>query len=142
VAALAAAGRTAGAQAVRPSSQKPAASHAADSQGVSGANEYRTHCANCHGADGKGDGPFAENLRFHPADLTLLAGRRGGAYPAEDVYRIIDGRRPLRGHGGPDMPIWGDAFRSADSGFGDGAAKEKIRSVVEYVRTLQVSAKR
>ena len=139
--ALAAADETPPAPA-QPSSQKPGTAHAPDSQGVSGAYTYRTHCASCHGADGKGEGPLAENLRFHPPDLTLISGRHGGEYPAEEVHRIVDGRKPLRGHGGPDMPIWGDAFRSAETGYDDLAVKEKIRSVVEYVRTLQVSAKR
>ncbi len=139
---FAAADQTPGAQAVQPSSHKPATAHGPDSQGVSGASTFRTYCASCHGAGGKGDGPLAETLRFHPPDLTLIASRHGGDYPTEEVHRIVDGRRPLRGHGGPDMPIWGDAFRSAETGYDDGTAKEKIRSVVEYVRMLQVSAKR
>jgi mono/diheme cytochrome c family protein len=104
---------------------------------VSGSYAFRTHCASCHGADGKGEGPLAENLRFHPPDLTLLAKRNGGDFPADKVHRIVDGRKPLRGHGGPDMPIWGDAFRNADTGYDDAKVKEKIRSVVDYLRTLQ-----
>jgi mono/diheme cytochrome c family protein len=107
-------------------------------QGVSGAYAYRTHCATCHGADGKGDGPLAENLRFHPPDLTLIAKRNGGEFPVDKVHRIVDGRRPLKGHGGPDMPVWGDAFKDADTGYDDARVREKIRSVVDYVRTLQV----
>jgi len=106
--------------------------------GVSGSYAYRTNCASCHGADGKGEGPLAESLRFHPPDLTLLAKRNGGEYPADKVRRIVDGRKPLSGHGGPDMPIWGDAFRSAETGYDDTKVKEKIRSVVDFLRTLQV----
>ena len=139
---LAAAGQTPRTPAVQPSSHKPPTVHGPDSPGVSGPSVFRTYCASCHGADGKGEGPLAESLRFHPPDLTLIASRRGGDYPTEEVHRIVDGRRPLRGHGGPDMPIWGDAFRSAETGYDDVTATEKIRSVVEYVRTLQVSAKR
>jgi mono/diheme cytochrome c family protein len=104
---------------------------------VSGAYAYRTSCASCHGPGGKGDGPLAENLRFTPPDLSLIAKRNGGAYPAETVQRIVDGRKPLPGHGGPDMPIWGDAFKNPETGFDDASVKEKIRAVVEYVRTLQ-----
>jgi mono/diheme cytochrome c family protein len=139
---LAAADPTPGAQTVQPSSHKPGTTHGPDTQAVSGASTFRNYCASCHGTGGKGDGPLAANLRFHPPDLTLIAGRRGGEYPAEEIHRIVDGRKPLRGHGGPDMPIWGDAFRSAETGYDDAPAKERIRSVVEYVRTLQVSAKR
>jgi mono/diheme cytochrome c family protein len=109
--------------------------------GVSGAYAYRTHCASCHGADGKGEGPLAENLRFRPPDLTLIARRHGGEYPAEMVHRVVDGRKPLPGHGGPDMPIWGDAFRNADTGYDDAKVKEKIRAVVDYLRSLQARAK-
>ncbi|HEX9187302.1 MAG TPA: c-type cytochrome [Vicinamibacteria bacterium] len=105
--------------------------------GVAGAYAFRTYCASCHGTDGRGDGPLAENLRFHPPDLTLIARKNGGGYPAEKVHRIVDGRRPLPGHGGPDMPIWGDAFRNAETGYDDAKVKEKIRSVVDFVRTLQ-----
>lgn len=105
--------------------------------GVSGAYAFRTHCASCHGVDGKGGGPLAENLRFRPPDLTLLASRNGGQYPAEKVQRIIDGRHPLKGHGGPEMPVWGDAFKNADTGYDEQTVKERIQSIVDHVRTLQ-----
>jgi mono/diheme cytochrome c family protein len=104
---------------------------------VSGAYGYRTYCASCHGTDGKGEGPLAQNLRFHPPDLTELARRNGGEYPADKVNRIVDGRSPLKGHGGPEMPIWGDAFKNADTGYDDQTVRDKIRSIVDYVRTLQ-----
>jgi mono/diheme cytochrome c family protein len=104
---------------------------------VSGSYTYRTYCASCHGTDGKGEGPLAESLGFHPPNLALIAKRNGGDYPAERVHRIVDGRKPLAGHGGPDMPIWGDAFKNPETGFDDSKVKEKIRSVVDYLRTLQ-----
>ena len=108
---------------------------------VSGSYAYRTYCASCHGTDGKGEGPLAESLRFHPPDLTLIAKRNGGEYPTERVHRIVDGRRPLPGHGGPDMPIWGDAFKNPETGFDDAKVKEKVRSVVDFLRTLQAPGK-
>ena len=104
---------------------------------VSGAYTYRTYCASCHGTGGKGDGPLSDSLRFHPPDLTLLAQRNGGEYPAEKIYRIVDGREPVKGHGGPDMPIWGDAFKNAETGYDDEQVKDKIRSVVDYLKTIQ-----
>ncbi len=106
--------------------------------GISGAYTFRTHCASCHGTDGRGEGPLADSLRFHPADLTLLAKRHGGSFPTEMVVRIVDGRQPLKGHGAPDMPIWGDAFKNADTNYDDKRVSEKIHSVVEYLKTLQV----
>jgi len=105
--------------------------------GVSGSYTYRTYCATCHGEKGKGDGPLAENLRFQPPDLGLLAARNGGSYPAKDVARIIDGRKPLDGHGGPDMPVWGDAFKNPETGFDDEMVRRKIQSVVDFLETLQ-----
>jgi len=105
--------------------------------GVAGAYTFRTHCASCHGADGRGEGPMAASLRFQPPDLTLIAKRNGGAFPADRVERIVDGRNPLEGHGGPDMPIWGDAFKNSETGYDEAQARAKIHAVVEHLRTLQ-----
>jgi len=141
-AALATGAETRGPQAAKPVPAKPGGAQAPDFgvNGVSGAYTYRTYCASCHGVDGRGDGPLAENLRFEPPDLTLIARRNGGSYPAEKVHRIVDGRKPLPGHGGSDMPIWGDAFRNAETGFDDAKVKERVRLVVDYLRTLQAPA--
>jgi mono/diheme cytochrome c family protein len=106
-------------------------------QAVAGSYTYRTYCASCHGARGKGDGPLAESLRFHPPDLTQLAKDNDGTYPAETVRQIIDGRKPVAGHGGPDMPVWGDAFKNADTGYDEKAVERKIQSLVDYLKTLQ-----
>ena len=105
--------------------------------GVSGSYTYRTYCATCHGLKGKGDGPLAESLRFHPPDLSQMARRNGGRYPADKVTKIVDGREPIDGHGGPDMPVWGDAFKNPETGFDDEKVKLKIRSVVDHLETLQ-----
>lgn len=104
---------------------------------VEGSYTYRTYCATCHGPRGKGDGPLAQTLSFHPPDLTQMARRNGGKYPASTVRKIVDGREPVDGHGGPDMPVWGDAFKNTETGFDEEAVQEKIRSVVAYVGTLQ-----
>jgi mono/diheme cytochrome c family protein len=122
---------------------RPTAGQAQDAgaAAVSGAYAYRTYCASCHGTGGKGDGPLSENLRFQPPDLTLISKRNGGEFPTETIHRIVDGRKPLPGHGGPEMPIWGDAFRNADTGYDDAKVKERIRSVVEYLRALQPPAR-
>ena len=107
---------------------------------VSGSYHYKTYCATCHGKEGKGDGPLASSLRFAPPDLTLLAKRNGGVYPSENVFRIIDGRKPVKGHGGPDMPIWGDAFKASADGFTEEKVKEKIDALVDFLKSLQVAA--
>jgi mono/diheme cytochrome c family protein len=46
-----------------------------------GQQEYLNSCAVCHGADGKGDGPLADELRKRPSDLTTLTRRNGGEFP-------------------------------------------------------------
>ena len=107
------------------------------SSAAAGRRTYRVYCAVCHGQGGKGDGPLAESLRSTPPDLTLIARDNGGEYPTEQVARIIDGREPILGHGGPDMPVWGDAFKNAETGFDDDKVRLKIRSVVDYVAKLQ-----
>ena len=102
-----------------------------------GANAYRVHCAVCHGTTGAGDGPLAGRLRFTPPDLTRLATRNKGKFDSEMVLRIIDGRRPVKGHGGPEMPIWGDAFLDSREGYSPEAVREKISELVDYLATLQ-----
>src|SRR5262249_50244803 len=37
---------------------------------VQGANLFATHCASCHGREGRGDGPAGRFLRVKPPDLT------------------------------------------------------------------------
>ena len=108
---------------------------------VAGRFTFKTYCATCHGKEAKGDGPLADRLRFRPPDLTLLAKRNGGSYPAETVYRTIEGRKPVKGHGGPDMPVWGDAFKNAESGFSDEKVKEKIDGLVEFLKSIQAPAR-
>lgn len=105
-----------------------------------GAYLFRTHCAVCHGAEAKGDGPLVERLNFLPPDLTQLARRAGGRYAADTVQRIIDGRKPVKGHGGPQMPVWGDAFKNSEYGYSEKQVKEKVRALVDYLETLQEKA--
>lgn len=127
------------ATAQEPAAPKPPAGQAPGSAvaTVGGAYAFRTYCASCHGIDGKGEGPLTDSLRYHPPDLTLIAKRNGGEFPTDKVIRIVDGRKPVKGHGGPDMPIWGDAFRNAETGYDDEAARAKVRSVVEHLKTIQ-----
>jgi mono/diheme cytochrome c family protein len=105
--------------------------------GKGGPEVYRTYCATCHGLSARGDGPLATRLRFAPPDLTLLAKRNGGRFDDDQVHRVIDGRRPVKGHGGPDMPVWGDAFRRSSEGYSEEAVKARIDSLVAHLKSLQ-----
>ena len=101
----------------------------------SGLALFDTYCTMCHGSGGKGDGSFASTLRTPPADLTAIAKNNGGTFSREDVARIIDGRNPLKGHGGKDMPAWGESFSRTVEG--PEAVKEKIQSLVNYIESIQ-----
>lgn len=104
---------------------------------IAGANNFAQYCVACHGKDAKGTGPLAKNLSPKPADLTALTTRNKGAYPREMVFQVIDGRQKVKGHGGGDMPQWGDTFL-ASSGAGNAeAVKRRIDSLVDYLATLQ-----
>ena len=108
---------------------------------IAGRASFRIYCATCHGADAKGEGPMADNLRVRPPDLTLIAKRNAGRFPADTVRRTIDGRNPVKGHGGPEMPVWGDAFRSPSDAYSDAKVAEKIDALVEYLKSIQARSK-
>ena len=105
--------------------------------GIAGGELFRTYCVACHGAAARGDGPLASSMTRKPADLTEIAKRNGGLFPSELVFRTIDGKKPVRGHGGPDMPVWGDAFaRSGEGGDAD-KVRRMIQSLVDYLESMQ-----
>jgi len=107
-------------------------------QTTPGAEVFRTYCASCHGTAARGDGPLALSMRKKPANLTEIAKRNGGEFPSEMVFKTIDGRQPIRGHGGPDMPVWGDAFaKSREAGDAD-RVKAVIQSLVDYLESIQL----
>lgn len=104
---------------------------------AAGSELYRTYCATCHGVAARGDGPLASSMNRKPADLTEIAKRNGGAFPSEMVFRTIDGKKPIRGHGGPDMPVWADAFARSRHGGDEEKVKQMIQSLVDYLETIQ-----
>lgn len=106
--------------------------------------EYEGNCMSCHGAGARGDGPYSVNLKLPVPDLTLLAQRNAGVYPAERVRRVIDGRDDIKGHGGRQMPIWGVRYgqRAAEYFRGEVSDPEtftaqRVQALAEYLRTLQ-----
>ena len=107
-----------------------------------GSSLFRTNCASCHGVDGKGEGPVADQLRFVPTDLTTIARRNGDKFPGDEVRRMIDGRDDVKGHRATDMPIWGDAFKKPEEKYSAKKAPEKIGYVIEYIESIQTRAKR
>lgn len=109
-----------------------------------GKNEYARSCENCHGASGKGDGPYSSRLIIKPADLTILAKTHNGAIPISSLYRMIDGSDDVAFHGGIQMPVWGNRYRS-ESIFELGPdnshtfVRGRIFELLIYLDTLQVN---
>jgi mono/diheme cytochrome c family protein len=121
-----------------PHAGPPAPARPAGSPSPIGGHLFREHCAPCHGRDGRGEGPLSDNLRFQPPDLTTITRRHGGEFPTEKLVRLVDGRAPVKGHGGSDMPVWGDAFRNAETGYDERTVQLRIAAIVAYLRALQV----
>jgi hypothetical protein len=49
---------------------------------------------------------------------------------------MIDGRNPaVRGHGGPDMPVWGEVFAAKGNA---ASVKDRVNALVKHIETLQV----
>ena len=110
--------------------------HGQNTSDDAGERLYRTYCATCHGTGGRGDGPMADQLRTAPADLTGFAARNGGVFPHERLRAVIDGRG-IRAHGIEEMPVWGDAFRSAPEGLSAREALARIDAIVTYLQSIQ-----
>ena len=107
-------------------------------QSTAGAAVYSTYCAVCHGTSARGDGPLASSMTRKPPNLAEIAKRNGGTFPSDMVFRTIDGRQPVRGHGGPDMPVWGDAFSKSREAGDEERVKQVIQSLVEYLESIQL----
>jgi mono/diheme cytochrome c family protein len=108
---------------------------------VPGRDRYMQLCASCHGEKARGDGPIAPLIESGVPDLTRIAQRNGGVFPAEDVRRTIDGRWDRRAHGARDMPVWGlRLYYSAERDDPNERARvdARIGELVEYLRNIQV----
>lgn len=76
-------------------------------------------CFKCHGMEGKGDGPSANDLKddkgfpIKPADLTQPSAFKNGNNH-EDIYRTI-----ITGLSGSPMPSYYDSFKGKESGAWD-----------------------
>ena len=106
--------------------------------------EFQKNCAACHGAGGKGDGPFVEFLKETPSDLTVLSKNNAGIFPQARVYDYIRDAERVRAHGTKDMPIWGDRYsqeiieRYGEMYSGPGSSvNERILELVFYLGNIQ-----
>jgi mono/diheme cytochrome c family protein len=107
---------------------------------MAGELEYQQYCAVCHGVDAKGYGIMSKFLTIAPSDLTQASKKNGGRFPFWQIYRIIDGREEVRGHGTREMPIWGARFRSQAGGDDTGSRSQvagRILGLVFYLQHIQ-----
>jgi mono/diheme cytochrome c family protein len=106
---------------------------------TSGRDTYLRHCASCHGAEGRGDGPLAGSLTKPPADLTQIAKRSGGRFDESAVLATIDGTRQVAAHGSRDMPVWGAVFEHEERGEPYSAYQSLLKSrlLMDYLATIQ-----
>jgi mono/diheme cytochrome c family protein len=102
----------------------------------SGKDMYNNYCAVCHGKDGKGNGPAATAMKTPPTDLTVLAQKNSGKYPAPHVAAVIKGQATTPSHGSQDMPVWGPLFSSISQGH-EAQVQQRIANLVSYIGTLQ-----
>jgi mono/diheme cytochrome c family protein len=103
---------------------------------ASGHEMFKTYCAVCHGTDAKGNGPAASALKIPPTDLTALAQKAGGKYPALHVTSVIRGEAELPAHGSKDMPVWGPLFFRLSQGH-EGEVQQRIANLNQYIEGRQ-----
>ncbi len=106
-----------------------------------GAEDFASFCASCHGATGVGDGEIASALGKRPADLTGLSARNGGTFPSTRVMAQIwgytggkDGERVM-----PEFAALLDGELVPHDG-GDGIMTPtpiRLVQLAEYVKGLQ-----
>lgn len=102
----------------------------------SGEVMYGQYCAACHGMDAKGNGPAAVSLKVPPPDLTTLAKRHEGKFPAEYVSAILLFGPGTTSHGSASMPTWGPIFGILDKQNAR-AVQQRIKNLTDYLASLQ-----
>ncbi len=104
--------------------------------GLSGQAIYVERCGACHGEDAKGNGPAVGSLWVAPSDLTTLAKRSGGTFPADYVKKIVGGEVNISAHGSREMPIWGDLFHPKNAADQE-RANDQFKKLAEYLESIQ-----
>ncbi len=106
-----------------------------------GAEDFASYCAGCHGENGKGDGPAAAGLPKKPANLTVLAAKNGGTFPMTRVMAHIWGYAQENGRVMPKFaPLLDGNMVLFDSGDGiQTPTPVRLVQLGEYVKSLQGS---
>ena len=116
-------------------------------QEVSGRDEYRELCGQCHGVSGRGNGPAASGFRTQPTNLTELR-KGGGKFPYKMVYDTISGKIPVpvKAHGEGKMLLWTLALSRPSTPFGNSPLRrsdyeidQEIKRITNYIESMQQS---
>ena len=104
-----------------------------------GARLYMENCAQCHGASGVGDGPWADSFETPPSDLTALT--VDGVFPRARVLSVIDGY-DRTGLPGKDMPEFGLLLQgdTVPVDVGDGVltpTPRPLAALLAYLESIQ-----
>lgn len=102
---------------------------------AAGKDEFQTHCTSCHGDDAKGSGRMAQLLTVKPTDLTGIAKKSGGTFPFWQVYGVIEGAVPVKGH--IYMPDWKSRFEADQTKSGYEDAYLRILTLTHYLESIQ-----
>jgi len=102
---------------------------------AAGKEEFQAHCTACHGDDARGDGRLAELLTVKPTDLTGIAKKSGGTFPFWQVYGVIEGAVPVKGH--IYMPDWKSRFEADQTKRGYDDAYLRILTLTHYLESIQ-----
>lgn len=82
------------------------------------------YCAECHGPGRRGDGPAA-------------AGLTSSTLSSSQLIQVIDGRRPLKGHGSGSMPAWGPIFSNQAGASGPRTSEIRVEALADEVLRLR-----
>jgi len=100
---------------------------------------YGEYCASCHGKLAKGDGPAATEFKVPPADLTTIAKRNGGKFPADHVASVLRFGATAPAHGTSEMPVWGGILGTSPThGTDQVKVQQRILALTNYIESLQV----
>jgi mono/diheme cytochrome c family protein len=111
-------------------------------------DDFLTLCADCHGADAKGDGPLVKNLSKVPPDLTRIKERANGEFNEKAVFDWILGLSTPNFHGTREMPIWGDWLMDETlenstsleaAPLAEKEVERRVMAIVKYLEGLQIS---
>jgi mono/diheme cytochrome c family protein len=112
---------------------------------AAGKELFHQHCSACHGNDGKGLGSMYDpnsadkSRRVRPADLTVMSQQNAGKFPEDRVREAIYNKKPVPGHGTPDMPAWGDVFYNQKSN--QKRLEARVSDLTAYIESQQVKGK-